>query len=551
MAYAAKGDLETAEKHVAAAYAEKPDLKDGYARIGWTAFGTKPEERLKAMPYLEKDAGGRSQESGDRSQSVGQSVSESVNQIRSHKSPRRADPPAADKIETHQCRLSPVHMLNLAQLRAQNGEFEKAIPLVEQAYKLNDAIKDGYARTAWAYYWPKKEYAKVVEWMERDCRSVNQSGSESVNQSGSASVNQIANPKSQIKNRQCRLSPPWLLNRAKAIAMTHGMEYAIPFVEEAYEANPKLKNGFGQVAWSCFIPEGMAYEKVIPYFEKDIERGALAGDWQLNYSQALAVVGRESEAEKIVEDAYAQNPNLKNGFARCGLQRHFLFYCEPERAVKCFERDRERRALVGQYRIQYVSALAAAGRLDEALAEVKKAYAEDSTVKNGYALVGWYYYVVRLRQPEKALVLFEKDSSFDRLASGCVLLHAAIYARLGDLKRSDKMIKEAYRLIPNIGGGYTLASFNVNAVSIDWTYLKKMIEKDIAINRLRPPFLHVIYLMVSQRQRWKHDRNGWEATDVSISPSYFNLSRSWLLRFSCKDVASAIIDIMHSKEVVD
>ncbi len=55
VAYAAKGDLETAEQHVAAAYAEKPDLKDGWARVGWTAFASKPEERIKSLPYLEKD----------------------------------------------------------------------------------------------------------------------------------------------------------------------------------------------------------------------------------------------------------------------------------------------------------------------------------------------------------------------------------------------------------------------------------------------------------------------------------------------------------------
>ncbi len=37
-AYAAKGDIKAAERHVAATYSENPDLKDGYARIGWQFF---------------------------------------------------------------------------------------------------------------------------------------------------------------------------------------------------------------------------------------------------------------------------------------------------------------------------------------------------------------------------------------------------------------------------------------------------------------------------------------------------------------------------------
>jgi hypothetical protein len=58
--------------------------------------------------------------------------------------------------------------------------------------------------------------------------------------------------------RSSKLSPAWLLNYAKALAKTDGIEAAIPVVEEAYAADPKLKNGFSSVAWQRYIPEDMA-----------------------------------------------------------------------------------------------------------------------------------------------------------------------------------------------------------------------------------------------------------------------------------------------------
>jgi hypothetical protein len=42
------------------------------------------------------------------------------------------------------------------------------------------------------------------------------------------------------------------------LAKTDGIEAAIPVVEEAYAADPKLKNGFSSVAWQRYIPEDMA-----------------------------------------------------------------------------------------------------------------------------------------------------------------------------------------------------------------------------------------------------------------------------------------------------
>ncbi len=378
-AYAAKGHMAGAEQCVATAYAENPKLKDGYARIGWIAFASKPDERIKALPYLEKDY-------------------------------------AAE-------RLSPAHMLNLAQLYAQKGDLDAVGKFVEKAYASDTKLKNGYARIGLQAFAENKDYASIRIWVKRDADAD-------------------------------RLTPNWLLNQAKAIARTDGMESAIPFVEDAYEADPGLKNGFAQVAWSRFIPEDMAYEKVLRYFEKDIERGALNGEWQLNYAQALAVMDREDEAEKNVAAAYARDPNLKNGYARCGFARHFQFHYQPEKALSWFGRDIESGRLLSMFRTHYASVLAATGALGNAQAIVEQAYADDPMVNSGHSLVGWYYYVIQMGDPKKALPLFERDIEVDRLRSNAGILYAGLYAHLGNKEKAEDIVKEHYKADPKIGEGY-------------------------------------------------------------------------------------------------
>jgi tetratricopeptide (TPR) repeat protein len=279
----------------------------------------------------------------------------------------------------------------------------------------------------------------------------------------------------------------------------------------------------------------MAYEKVLPYFERDIEQGSLAGDWQLNYAQALAVNGRETEAEKVVEDAYAKDSSLKNGFARCGLQRHFLFYYEPEQAVKWFERDRERSLLSGQYHIHYAAALAAAGRLEEALAEVEQAYAEDTTVVNGYVLVGWYGHAVQLHQPEKALSLFEKDQFMGRIHSNANMLWAALYTLLGDRAIAESMIVERYETDASLDGGNTLLGLCHYTREKDLVYLNRMITLDERQGRLPRVFLQHIYATVCFAVGRIEDARLFHKRALCRTRLAVGYARSWLRRVGADD----------------
>jgi tetratricopeptide (TPR) repeat protein len=463
-------------------------------------------------------------------------------------------PPAQRVVE----RLSPAWRLNYAQALAAKGDLDKAEAQVALAYAEKPDLKDGYARIGWQYYWQKKDYGKVKEWVEKDAgwtfrpsapeseppMTANPHESDRRAVIDVNKVNTLTNPARRPASvPPCppaqrvvkRLSPTWLLNYAKALVKTDGIEAALPAVEEAYAADPKLKNGFASVAWQRYIPEDMAYEKVLPYFERDIEQGRLAGDWQLNYAQALAVNGRETEAEKVVEDAYAKDSSLKNGFARCGLQRHFLFYYEPEQAVKWFERDRERSLLSGQYHIHYAAALAAAGRLEEALAEVEQAYAEDTTVVNGYVLVGWYGHAVQLHQPEKALSLFEKDQFMGRIHSNANMLWAALYTLLGDRAIAESMIVERYETDASLDGGNTLLGLCHYTREKDLVYLNRMITLDERQGRLPRVFLQHIYATVCFAVGRIEDARLFHKRALCRTRLAVGYARSWLRRVGADD----------------
>jgi tetratricopeptide (TPR) repeat protein len=49
----------------------------------------------------------------------------------------------------------------------------------------------------------------------------------------------------------------------------------------------------------------------------------LSPAWRLNYAQALAAQGDLDKAEAQVEAAYAENPALKDGYARIGWQAYW------------------------------------------------------------------------------------------------------------------------------------------------------------------------------------------------------------------------------------
>ena len=67
-------------------------------------------------------------------------------------------------------RLSAGYKLNVAVLAIMDHRPEEARELIEQAYREQPSLTDGYARCAWQRFWPTKEYPHLLEWFEQDRR---------------------------------------------------------------------------------------------------------------------------------------------------------------------------------------------------------------------------------------------------------------------------------------------------------------------------------------------------------------------------------------------
>jgi phosphorylcholine metabolism protein LicD len=358
--------------------------------------------------------------------------------------------------------LTAPQKLNYAVLTAKLGNIDKAEQIVEQVYQENSRVKDGYTRIGWQYYLPKKDYSAINVWLQKD------------------------------KDAK-RLSANALIKEAQVTALIEGMEKALPLVEEAYNKNPQLQNVYSQVAWTRYVQKNKAYDKTLKFFDLDKSRGKLNNIWQLNYAQALVACGNFDEAQRNVEEAYKYNPYLSSGYARCGYVGHFIVRFQPAEAVQWFEQDINLKKLDAINLVQYASVLAVTGKLDQALKAVERAY-KDSRSRNGYSLVGWYYYAILNRLPKKALELFAQDKKLGRQLPNAGNLNAALYAYLGDRKQAEQMVKENYARDINIVGGNSIIGLADYSRNRDISYVKTMMEKDQELRRLaRPPFYEYIY----------------------------------------------------------
>jgi tetratricopeptide (TPR) repeat protein len=313
LALSANGDIDAAIRHVEGAYAEDSTLKDGYARCARAAFGSKPEDRLNALRYFEKDhAAGR---------------------------------------------LSPGHMLNLAMLRAQNGEFDNAIPLVEDAYRMNPELKDGYARCAWQYFRERKEYGDLIQWMTRDELSG-------------------------------RLTARWSLNLALAYAMSGNLEEAELIVRLTYETDGDVKDGYARCAWHCFWAR-KDYVPLIERMERDLSLERLSVNWRHNLMQVYAANGNLIKARKQLKAVCAEKPDILDRYAK--LAWHYYWPRKNMgKTISLMSEDDKDGLLSPRMRICLAQAHTTRGEEDQAIAHIERAYRECKRVTDGYSSLNPY-----------------------------------------------------------------------------------------------------------------------------------------------------------------
>lgn len=126
-AYAAKGDIDTAEKHVKTAYGSNSNIKDGYAGLAWYKHFFPKKNYTAVAKWLEKDF-------------------------------------LLD-------RLSIERKIDLALAYAYNDQFDDAEKLIENIYRISPNIQDAYSQIGWDVFWKQLKQQEALEWFELEKRA--------------------------------------------------------------------------------------------------------------------------------------------------------------------------------------------------------------------------------------------------------------------------------------------------------------------------------------------------------------------------------------------
>lgn len=370
---------------------------------------------------------------------------------------------------------------------------------VVKAYAENFSLKDGFAKIGWVIYWPQKKFEKVVEYCNIDL---------------------------EID----RLSSRWCVNMAKATSMTKGMSSAMPLLDKAYTKNVSLKSAYSQVAWICHITNNLAYEKVIPYFEKDVQLSRVDTKWQLNYAQALVMIGNEEEAKRQIRNAYRSDASLANGYARCAYLRFIFCDEEPEKSLCWYEYDQKLAKLKGMFQVYRACMYGASGDIQVATSIVEKAYDEDLQIINGYALVGFYYAAQKMRILASAIKYFEKDKEKKRLKGYAVHYYAGLFAAVGQRERAEAIIRQNYECDLSLEGGNLYIGLCDYVRSKDIDYLYKMVSMDDSMGRISTIYYSVVYASILLKYGEVVKAEQIVKQSVVRSSLSYGFSKSWFKR---------------------
>lgn len=277
-------------------------------------------------------------------------------------------------------RLTAHWKTNLAEIHARSGDFNTAETLIAQAYIENEDIRDAYARMGWIKA-ENRDYAGALELMQKDDRSN-------------------------------RLTPHWRINLAETYGRSSDYDAAENMIEQAYHKNPDLKDGYARLGWIMADHEHLRH--AVAMMEKDYGENRLSSAWKVNYAILLGRQGEINRAENLINEAYADNPELKDGYARLGWV--VAENRDWDNAQRMFKMELDLNRMTPIWKINYASIKVHQHCWSEALSIISDTYSEDAAICDGYSLIGWEGYLLG-KGDDYFLELVAKDAALGRLSS--------------------------------------------------------------------------------------------------------------------------------------
>lgn len=287
------------------------------------------------------------------------------------------------------------------------------------------------------------------------------------------------------------------------------------YIEQLYSSGAISVDGYSRLAFLCWLGGEKWLNTAIQLWEKDIALERI-GWWQaLRYAIALFPVGGIERSIEVIYDIYGRFSEARNGFIslamrlgkdklfqalELGMRDYKLSRLTPywhfhlivillasdaiDEAVSHFKalNSQDGYAIIEDGLEPWTSApwteviefykkagrfikippsallkneirLATMGDCDSAIAGINQAYAQDTSITDGFSRLAWEYHMPR-HLFDEALELIEADRKTGRLSNdGCLNL-AVLHALRGDLQLAVGTVSAAYEKDETLKGGY-------------------------------------------------------------------------------------------------
>ena len=137
------------------------------------------------------------------------------------------------------------------------------------------------------------------------------------------------------------------LRYAECLAKINKFDLAESKIRKIYDLHSEACNGYASIAWSLrnsnLLPSS-AYE----YASRDLKQQRSSPGYLLNIATLAIQANKIAEALELVNQAYLQDPSLKNGYSRCG-QELFKLNKNSQQLQLYFEKDQQLNRLSFEY----------------------------------------------------------------------------------------------------------------------------------------------------------------------------------------------------------
>lgn len=231
------------------------------------------------------------------------------------------------------------------------------------------------------------------------------------------------------------------LRYAESLFADNMIKEAVSLIENVYETHQLAVNGYASIAWS--LSQKWNYH-LSPYSfaKKDVESDRCSAGFLLNVAVLAQREKLDETANSLVSKAYEMNPNIKDGYSRCGWEKYLQNDCLSD-LEKLTNKDQELKRLSVAQALKVAEAFGKAGQISMMKVLVDHCYQLEPSSRGLLTECAQ-----KIFKPEtdndKIIECGLKDEALGRLHSSGMLILALSFAREGNYEEWSRYIELAY-----------------------------------------------------------------------------------------------------------